>query len=89
MPQLEVYCTVNNCDYWGPENHCLAEKILICSDAAAADWPDSVDAPVAEQLQQTPAQTCMATACKTFRPRGEEKGPNLHPGGRPAFPNTQ
>lgn len=79
MPQLEVYCTVNNCDYWGPQNHCMAEKILICSDLAAAEWPDAIDAPQAKQLAQTPAPNCMETACKTFRPKGSNQGPNLHP----------
>jgi len=88
MPQIEVYCTVNNCDYWGYQNHCTAGQILICSDAAASDWPDSVDAPVAKTLQHTPAQTCMATACKTFRPRGDKAGPNMHPAGLPTFPNS-
>lgn len=75
MTKIEVYCTVNNCDYWGKGNHCFAEKILITNDAAADQWPDSVDAPVAGTLPFTPAQTCMATACKTFRPRHSNRGP--------------
>lgn len=75
MPKIEVYCTVNNCDYWGQGNHCFAEKVLIVSDQAATEWPDSVDAPQAATLPFTPADTCMATACKTFRPRHSNRGP--------------
>lgn len=75
MPQLEVYCTVQNCDYWGKNNHCLAEKILIVSDSQAAAWPDSVDAPMGAKLESTQAQSCMQTACKTFRPRYDNAGP--------------
>ena len=75
MPQIEVYCTVKNCDYWGKDNHCLAEKILIVSDDQASAWPDSVDAPMGSNLQSTTADTCMATACKTFRPRYDNAGP--------------
>lgn len=75
MPQLEVYCTVKNCDYWGKNNHCVAEKILIVSDEQAAAWPDSVDAPLGAQLDSTEARTCMQTACKTFRPRYSQEGP--------------
>ncbi|HYF77105.1 MAG TPA: DUF1540 domain-containing protein [Symbiobacteriaceae bacterium] len=75
MPKLEVYCTVNNCDYWGKNNHCLAEKILIVNDAQAAAWPDSVDAPDGAKLESVEAETCMETACKTFRPRYSHAGP--------------
>lgn len=75
MPQLEVYCTVQNCDYWGKNNHCLAEKILIVTDEQASAWPDSVDAPAGAQLESSAAETCMATACKTFRPRYSHAGP--------------
>ncbi|HWI50828.1 MAG TPA: DUF1540 domain-containing protein [Symbiobacteriaceae bacterium] len=75
MPKLEVYCTVNNCDYWGKNNHCLAEKLLIVVDEQAAAWPDGVDAPDGAQLENAQAETCMQTACKTFRPRYSHAGP--------------
>ncbi|HYG60372.1 MAG TPA: DUF1540 domain-containing protein [Symbiobacteriaceae bacterium] len=75
MPQLEVYCTVQNCDYWGQNNHCLAEKILIVTDRQASTWPDRIDAPLGAQLEQAQADTCMQTACKTFRPRYSHAGP--------------
>lgn len=75
MPKIEVYCTVNNCDYWGQGNHCFAEQVLITNDGAAEEWPDSIDAPGAGMLPATPANNCMATACKTFRPKESNKGP--------------
>ncbi len=75
MPQIEVYCTVNNCDYWGKNNHCLAEKILIVTDQQANAWADQVDAPDGAKLESAQAQTCMQTACKTFRPRFSHAGP--------------
>ncbi|MFZ5827386.1 MAG: DUF1540 domain-containing protein [Bacillota bacterium] len=75
MPKIEVYCTVQNCDYWGKNNHCLAEKILIVTDDQASAWPDTVDAPMGANLAQQDAQTCMQTACKTFRPRHSQAGP--------------
>lgn len=75
LPQLEVYCTVHNCDYWGKDNHCLAKEILIVSDAQATTWPDQVDAPVASQLPHAHADNCMQTSCKTFRPRHSNAGP--------------
>jgi len=75
MPQLEVYCTVKNCDYWGKNNHCLAEQILIVTDQQASEWPDQVDAPDGAKLDSSSAKTCMQTACKTFRPRFSNAGP--------------
>lgn len=75
MPHIEVYCTVNTCDYWGQGNHCFAQKILITRDSAGDQWPDSVDAPQASTLPPTPAENCMATCCKTFRPRDSKRGP--------------
>lgn len=75
MPKLEVYCTVQNCDYWGQNNHCLAEKILITTDFQAASWPDEVDAPTATNLEQSKAENCLQTACKTFRHRHDQAGP--------------
>ena len=75
MPKIEVYCTVQNCDYWGKNNHCLAEKIVIVTDAQANQWPDAVDAPMGADLPMDNAQSCMETACKTFRHRHSHAGP--------------
>lgn len=75
MPKIEVYCTVQNCDYWGKNNHCMAEKILIVTDAQVDAWPDQIDAPIGSTLIQGNANNCQQTACKTFRQRYDNAGP--------------
>lgn len=66
---LEVYCTVDNCHYWGANNHCHASKILITSDSFANSAPDQIDAFQGSTLAATPVRQCMETACKTFVPK--------------------
>lgn len=78
MPhQVIVRCTIDNCDYWGHNNECYASEILITSDRFSREQPASIDAPQASNLDHTPADDAEATCCKTFRPRGSRKGPNL------------
>lgn len=71
--QVEVYCTVNNCHWWGDGNVCAASTILITHDSIGANYPESVDSPNLEQILnengETPAESSMATCCKTFTPR--------------------
>lgn len=71
MPQLEVRCTVDNCYFWAQDNYCGADRILITSDRAAQQYPESVDAAqtamIVNEIGETPAKTCMETACKTFK----------------------
>lgn len=73
MPQVDVRCTVDNCTYWGQGNVCEATTILITSDAVGRRFPESVDAKdvdtILDTVGETPAQTCMETACKTFKAR--------------------
>ena len=68
MPK--VYCTVNNCHYWGSGNLCMANEILVTNDQLGATAGDFVDAPMAGSLSSTPTQTCMETCCKTFAVHG-------------------
>ena len=71
VPQLTVRCTVNNCVFHVQDNYCGADTILITSDRAGRQYPDHVDAPethmIVQEIGETPADTCMETACKTFR----------------------
>lgn len=71
MPGVVVRCTVDNCIYWAPKNYCKADTILITSDAAGVRYPEGIDAPqthmIVQEIGETPANTCMDTACKTFR----------------------
>jgi hypothetical protein len=64
-------CSVNNCHYWAEGNKCRASSILVVSDSMANDAPDTYDAMQAENATPTPADTCMATACKTFVQEGD------------------
>ena len=66
----EIYCSVDNCHYWGTGNHCIANKILVTVDAYADRMPDTMDAPQASTAPQTPANSCMETCCKTFVHKG-------------------
>jgi hypothetical protein len=73
VPQVVVRCTVDNCAYWAEDNYCKADTILITSDAAGVRYPEGVDAPqtemIVQEMGQTPARSCMDTACKTFKAR--------------------
>lgn len=69
-PQLEVYCTINNCQWWGNDNVCKASKILITHDMVGHKYPDEVDSPdlqmILDEVGESPAEDCMSTCCKTF-----------------------
>ncbi len=68
---MTVRCTVNNCHYWSEGNRCAASDILVVSDSVGEDAPDTYDAMQASNAAPTPADTCMATCCKTFVPKGD------------------
>lgn len=74
MPQVQVYCTVNNCYFWRQANECGADKILITTDAVGSRYPESVDANdlsmILNEAGETPVGHCQETACKTFRRQG-------------------
>lgn len=61
-----IHCSVNNCHYWAQSNKCMAQEILVTSDAIGASYPDSFDCSQAQQLSPTPVDTCMSSCCKTF-----------------------
>lgn len=73
MNRVEVYCTVDNCQWWGEGNACHAAKILITHDEIAEKYPESVDSPDVSQIVsesgETPAEDSASTCCKTFTPR--------------------
>ncbi|MGI6318418.1 MAG: DUF1540 domain-containing protein [Firmicutes bacterium] len=68
-----IYCSVNNCHYWKKGNMCDANQIMITSDEIGSTFPDSIDAPDHDQLEQTPVDSCMETCCKTFVEKGSGK----------------
>lgn len=73
-----IMCSVSNCHYWSSGNICDASEIMVTSDHTGSSQPDSVDAPQAGTISQTPVQSCMETCCKTFvdrnSPQREEDG---------------
>lgn len=73
MARLEVYCTVDNCQWWAQGNECHASTILITHDRIGAKYPDEYDSPHVQQIVEmsgeTPAESCMDTCCKTFTPK--------------------
>ncbi len=68
-----IHCLVNNCHYWAQGNQCVANEIIVTSDEFGDSQPDRIDAQMAKQLSPTPADTCMATCCKTFVPKDSGK----------------
>ncbi|MEG3071508.1 MAG: DUF1540 domain-containing protein [Peptococcaceae bacterium] len=64
MPQ--IFCSVNNCHYYGKGNLCQADKILITSDTMSQNLSANIDAPNAGQITPTPVAKCPETCCKTF-----------------------
>lgn len=59
----EIGCTVDTCTYWGAGNRCVAERIMVRLNAAAARVEFGA-------LGQKPeARTSEETMCQTFRPK--------------------
>lgn len=81
MPQLEVYCTVDDCQYWADGCHCTAEKILVTTDAIGDTYPEATDVSSVQDLVRqhgkTPAHHCVDTCCKTFVPRDKPRPADL------------
>lgn len=67
-----VYCSVDNCHYWGQGNVCQASEILVTADAWAEQAGETMDASQHMEVPTTSAQTCMDTCCKTFVQKGSD-----------------
>lgn len=63
---MTIHCSVNNCHYWTQGNVCEANEIMVTTDEIGKQYPDTMDAPQAQQFSATPADSCMQTCCKTF-----------------------
>lgn len=60
-----VHCTVNNCRFWGQNNYCRAEEILITG--AKSPLPSVNQFGVGgEILQGTPVRTQQDSLCYTL-----------------------
>ncbi len=65
-----IRCTVSNCTYWGQNNFCKADQILVMAPQSPLQVAERHGQP-AEQLQQTPSKTRMDTLCYTFEMKGQ------------------
>lgn len=74
-----IHCTVSNCYYWDSGNVCLAKEIMVTVDSVGEEYPDEFDATnmmeVAKEVGSMPADSCMATCCKTFNAKGKGTPP--------------
>lgn len=66
MAKQQIYCSINNCHYWGQGNHCHAESIMVTSNTLSQNLPSTMDAPMASQIAQTPVSKGIESCCKTF-----------------------
>ena len=73
--QSHVHCTVDNCKWWGEEDVCVADKLLVVSDDFAEDLPNEQDVEETEeivnQMGRSPITDCTQSCCKTFVPRDQ------------------
>lgn len=61
-----IRCSISNCHYWGRGNLCRAGEIMITSDTMSRNLSDTIDAPYASQITETPVSKSFETCCKTF-----------------------
>ncbi|MBB3127328.1 hypothetical protein FHS19_001982 [Paenibacillus rhizosphaerae] len=67
-PRTYVKCSVSNCSYWGEENVCKAEQILIEIDKhASAKYSEEYGSELGEHKDR--AENSSATCCLTFKPK--------------------
>ncbi len=68
-----IHCIVSDCHYWNTGNSCMANEILVSTDAFGESQTDRVDAAMAKRLTPTAAGSCMATCCKSYVTKGSDK----------------
>ncbi|HJV46300.1 MAG TPA: DUF1540 domain-containing protein [Bacillota bacterium] len=67
MPQVDVKCSVANCNYWGQGNNCTAPSIMVDIDRHG-----NLTTEMASELgntHQDQATTSKETCCRTFKPK--------------------
>ncbi|MED5020344.1 DUF1540 domain-containing protein [Paenibacillus chibensis] len=66
-----VKCSVSNCNYWGEQNVCKAEQILIEIDKhASAKYSEEFGSEHFAEHKDY-ANNSSATCCLTFKPKSE------------------
>lgn len=69
MAKPLVKCSVSNCTYWGENNNCRAEAIMIDIDRHANASYGEEFAEESFESHQDKAATSSATCCHTFKPK--------------------
>ncbi|ANS75143.1 hypothetical protein AWM70_11460 [Paenibacillus yonginensis] len=65
-----VKCSVSNCTYWGDQNVCKADLIMIDIDKhASAQYNEEFAGENFDTEHQDYASTSAATCCHTFKPK--------------------
>ncbi|GAK39659.1 DUF1540 domain-containing protein [Paenibacillus urinalis] len=65
-----VKCSVSNCSYWGEQNVCKADLIMIDIDAHARNHlKEEYAGETFDSEHQDYASTSSATCCHTFKPK--------------------
>lgn len=66
--QVDVKCSVSNCEYWANENNCVASSILVSIDKHAnANMKEEYA--MMDGSHQDSATNSAETCCHTFKPK--------------------
>jgi hypothetical protein len=66
--QVDVKCSVSNCEYWAQGNDCVASSILVTMDKHADTNMKEEFAMMGGQHQDT-CSSSAETCCHTFKPK--------------------
>ncbi|MDF2661824.1 MAG: hypothetical protein K0Q94_4615 [Paenibacillus sp.] len=70
MAKPLVKCSVSNCAFWGENNNCKADAIMIDIDShAGAKFNEEFAGESFDSEHQDSAPTSSATCCHTFKPK--------------------
>lgn len=69
MPQVEVKCSVANCNYWENGNNCVAPSIMVEIDRHARYNEEFAQDLGTHNDHQDTAANSADTCCRTFKPR--------------------
>lgn len=70
MAKPLVKCSVSNCSFWGENNNCLADSIMIEIDKhARASFNEEFGGESFDSDHKDQAPTSSATCCHTFKPK--------------------
>ncbi|MHB1420793.1 MAG: DUF1540 domain-containing protein [Bacillota bacterium] len=71
--QQNIRCSVSNCHYYGNDNTCHANEIMVTSNEMSEELSGSIDNMTATQLTETPVSNSVGSCCKTFIPANSDK----------------